>query len=168
MAPPPAGAPQPSRRSNDPKQALQAGQNPPDSRDGPPPGYQQRFPGGGATPTSGPGQSPIPPTVGGNQGPNYRGGPPQREQYGPPGVGEQGRSTPPPAPERDVNDAYKELCKLELTHSLEIVLNFWQYKNTKKSKVCTLIKQPRLSSYKIHLPIKGYRNRELLLTIANT
>jgi len=116
MAPPPTGASQASRR-NDPKQALQGGQAPSDSRtEGPPPGYQPRGfpPGGNSTPTAGPGQSPIPPIVGSNpQGPNYRGGPPQREQYAPPGGGDQGRSTPPPALERDVNDAYKELCKLE-------------------------------------------------------
>jgi hypothetical protein len=110
---PPTGASQPNRRSADPKQTLQGNQGPPDSRDGPPPGYRQgQFP-AGSTPTAGPGQSPIPPVVG-NQGPNYRGGPPQREQYGPSGGGEQGRSTPPPAPgERDVNDAYKELRKLD-------------------------------------------------------
>ena len=105
---PPAGASQPPRRGADSKQALQGAQGPPDSRDGPPPGYRQQFP-GNSTPTAGPGQSPLPPP---NQGPDYRGGPPQREQYSRPGGGEQGRSTPPPAPaERDVNDAYKELCK---------------------------------------------------------
>ena len=114
MAPPPTGTSQPSRR-NDAKQALQAGQASSDPRaDGAPPGYQPRGfpPGGSSTPTAGPGQSPIPPIVGSNpQGPNYRGGPPQREQYVPPGAGEQGRSTPPPAAERDVNEAYKELRK---------------------------------------------------------
>jgi len=115
---PPAGTSQPNRRPADPKQTMQGNQSgPPDSRDGPPPGYRQTFP-GNSTPTTGPGQSPIPPVVG-NQGPNYRGGPPQREQYGPPGGGDQGRSTPPPAPsERDVNDAYKELCKLSRKVSL--------------------------------------------------
>jgi hypothetical protein len=114
MAPPPSGAAQPTqnRRPGDSKQIMQGNQGPPDSREGAPPSYRQQFPPGGTTPTTGPGQSPIPPVVG-NQGPNYRGGPPQREQYGPSGGGEQGRSTPPPAPgERDVNDAYKELCKL--------------------------------------------------------
>ena len=108
MAPPPTGASQQNRRSADSKQTLQM-QAASDARVGPPPGYRQQLP--GSQPTA-PGLSPLPAPVG-NQGPNYRGGPPQREQYNAPGTGEQGRSTPPPAPaERDVNDAYKELCEL--------------------------------------------------------
>jgi hypothetical protein len=104
---PPTGASQQNRRSGDPKQTLPTAQQG-ESRE-PPPSYQQQFP--RAQPPT-PGASPLPPPVG-QQGPNYRGGPPQREQYGPTGGGEQGRSTPPPAPgERDVNDAYKELCEL--------------------------------------------------------
>lgn len=106
---PPTGASQQNRRTADPKQTLQTAQGQGEARDGPPPSYQQQFP--RAQPPT-PGASPLPPPVG-QQGPNYRGGPPQRDQYGPTGGGEQGRSTPPPAPgERDVNDAYKELCEL--------------------------------------------------------
>lgn len=122
---PPTGASQQSRRSVDPKQALQGSSGPQDSRDGPSPGYRQQFP-GNSTPTTGPGQSPVPQGAG-NQGPNYRGGPPQRDQFGPAGGGEQGRSTPPPPAmgERDVNDAYKELCKSKLEIETGLILSLW-------------------------------------------
>ena len=113
MAPPPSGSQQ-GRRPGDSKQTLPGngqgqGQGQPESREGPPPTYTRgQFP--NAQPPT-PGLTPVPPPVGA-QGPNYRGGPPQRDQYGPQGGGDQGRSTPPPAPaDRDVNDAYKELCK---------------------------------------------------------
>ena len=105
--PPPTGASQPTRRSADPKQTL-GREGSTQGQGDPPPSYNLQFP--RAQPPT-PGASPLPPPVG-QQGPNYRGGPPQRDQYGPTGGGEQGRSTPPPAPgERDVNDAYKELCE---------------------------------------------------------
>jgi hypothetical protein len=107
MAPPP-GASQQTRRSADPKQTL-GREGSVQGQGDPPPSYNQQFP-RNQPPT--PGASPLPPPVG-QQGPGYRGGPPQRDQYGPTGGGEQGRSTPPPVPgERDVNDAYKELCEL--------------------------------------------------------
>jgi hypothetical protein len=121
MAPPP---PQQSRRAAESKQPLPGngqGQGQPESRDGPPPGYSRgQFPANPQPPT--PGLTPTTSVVG-TQGPNYRGGPPQRDQYGPQGSGEQGRSTPPPAPaERDVNDAYKELCKFECQNRSNILI----------------------------------------------
>jgi hypothetical protein len=100
MAPP--GGPSVSRRAPETKSQSNQGQGQSEARDGPPPNYSR---GGFANaPPTTPGSAPAGPTV-----PNYRGGPPQRgEQFT---TGEQGRSTPPPAPsERDVNDAYKELC----------------------------------------------------------
>jgi hypothetical protein len=118
MAPPPSGTQQ-GRRPGDSKQPLPGngqGQGQPESREGPPPSYTRgQFPANAQPPT--PGLTPSTSAVGA-QGPNYRGGPPQRDQYGPQGGGDQGRSTPPPAPaDRDVNDAYKELCKLECQDS---------------------------------------------------
>ena len=163
---PPTGASQQSRRSADAKQTLQGNPGPPDSRDGAPPGYQQRFP-GGSTPTAGPGTSPIPPALG-SQGPNYRGGPPQREQYGPSGGGEQGRSTPPPAPgDRDVNDAYKELRKLESRMTTQAMLSFLQCRSIKKSRASTSTKQHKLSNCRTHSQTNVYHNREPPLMIAN-
>lgn len=89
-----------NRKSADAKLLLQA-QAASDSRDGPPP-YR---------PPTAPSAASNPP-VSAPQGSNYRGGPPQREQSGAINAGELGRSTPPPTPaERDVNEAYKELCK---------------------------------------------------------
>jgi hypothetical protein len=107
---PPSGTQQ-GRRAGDSKQPLPGnGQGQPEAREGPPPTYTRgQFPPNTQPPT--PGLTPTASVVGA-QGPNYRGGPPQRDQYGPQGGGDQGRSTPPPAPaDRDVNDAYKELCK---------------------------------------------------------
>jgi hypothetical protein len=125
MAPPPVGAQQ-GRRAGDSKQTLPGnsgqGQGQPESRDGPPPNYTRgQFPN---TQPPTPGLTTLPSVVGA-QGPNYRGGPPQRDQYGPTGGGDQGRNTPPPAPgDRDVNDAYKELRKLEchyMSHRMLII-----------------------------------------------
>jgi hypothetical protein len=109
---PPSGASQAPRRPGEAKQPAQPSTQgqPENARDGPPPSYGQQFPGNQSRT---PAVSPLPPPVSG-QGPNYRGGPPQRDQFAATGAGDQGRSTPPPAPgERDVNDAYKELCKFE-------------------------------------------------------
>ncbi len=118
---PQAGAGQQNRRP-EPKQSLQVnqGQGTQDSHDGPPPNYSRgQFQGNQAQ--SG-GVSPLPPTSGA-QSSNYRGGPSQRDQY--PGVAgsEQGRSTPPPAlNDRDVNDAYKELCMFLFSSSCHLIL----------------------------------------------
>lgn len=114
MAPPPSGTQQ-GRRAGDSKQPLPGngqGQGQQESREGPPPGYTRgQFPSNTQPPT--PGLTPTTSVVG-TQGPNYRGGPPQRDQYGPQGGGDQGRSTPPPAlTDRDVNEQYKELCRLK-------------------------------------------------------
>lgn len=101
---------QQNRRSADSKQTLQAQMAQSDGRD--PPAYRQQQQASSNNNNQPPATSPLPPQA---QGPNYRGGPPQREQYNPSGSGEQGRSTPPPAPgDRDVNEAYKELCKFYL------------------------------------------------------
>ena len=91
----PGGTSQQARRTTDPKQAMQGNPAQADAN------YRQQF-GGNSTPTAVPSASPLP-TGPGN---DYRGGPPQREQFG-----DRGRSTPPPATERDVNDAYKEICE---------------------------------------------------------
>jgi hypothetical protein len=104
MAPAPGTSQQP-RRAADPKQAMQGNQGQPDLRDG---NYRQPF-AGNSTPTTALSTSPLPTAP----GPDYRGGPPQREQFGPTAGGERGRSTPPLAGERDVNDAYKEICELQ-------------------------------------------------------
>jgi hypothetical protein len=107
---PPTGASQPNRRPADPKQSAPGQSQPESQNNGPPPNYSR-----GQFPNNQPpaaGMNPLPAPVG-PPGPNYRGGPPQRDQYGATGGGEQGRSTPPPAPgDRDVNDAYKELCTI--------------------------------------------------------
>ena len=109
MAPPPPGTSQQNRRTTDPKQTMQGTQGQQGQQDGPPPTYRQSS---SFNQSSAPGLA----AQGAGSGPNYRGGPPQRDQYGAVGGGEQGRSTPPPAPgDRDVNDAYKELCKLDCT-----------------------------------------------------
>lgn len=104
----PGGTSQQPRRTADPKQAMQANSSQSDARDGA--NYRQPFT-GSSTPTTVPSTSPLP-TGPGNE---YRGGPPQREQFTGGSGGERGRSTPPPAAERDVNDAYKEIreCRLE-------------------------------------------------------
>jgi hypothetical protein len=109
MAPPTPVTSQQNRRSADPKQTVQGVQGQQEPREGPPtyrqsPSFNQPSAPGLAAPAVG------------SSGPNYRGGPPQRDQYGATGSGEQGRSTPPPAPgDRDLNDAYKELCKWDTT-----------------------------------------------------
>lgn len=95
---PPSGAPV-SRRAPDTKKQSNQGQGQTESRDGPPPNYSR---GGFATQPPTPG---APPSA---TAPGYRGPAQRGEQFT---TGDQGRSTPPPAPnDRDVNDAYKELC----------------------------------------------------------
>jgi hypothetical protein len=159
MAPP--GTSQQPRRTADPKQAMQGNPGAPDSRDGA--NYRQQF-AGNSTPTTVPAASPLP-TVGGN---DYRGGPPQREQFAGPG-GERGRSTPPPATERDVNDAYKEICKFGQEMSLWYHADCHpQYKNTKRLKGCTSIRPLKSSSSRIPLPTSDYRNHAHPSTIAST
>lgn len=99
---PPTGTLQQPRRTADPKQAVQAIPGQQDARDSA--SYRQAFT-GNSTPTTLPSASPLPT----GPGADYRGGPPQREQFGQSGGGDRGRNTPPPAGERDVNDAYKEI-----------------------------------------------------------
>jgi hypothetical protein len=159
MAPP--GTSQQPRRTADPKQAMQGNPGAPDSRDGA--NYRQQF-AGNSTPTTVPAASPLP-TVGGN---DYRGGPPQREQFAGPG-GERGRSTPPPATERDVNDAYKEICKFGQEMSLWYHADSHpQYKNTKRLKGCTSIRPLKSSSSRIPLPTSDYRSHAHPSMIAST
>ena len=93
----PGGTSQQARRTTDPKQAMQGNPLQADAN------YRQQF-AGNSTPTTVPSTSPLP----AGPGNDYRGGPPQREQFG---GGDRGRSTPPLATERDVNDAYKEICE---------------------------------------------------------
>jgi hypothetical protein len=104
-----------TRKAADPKQAMQGLPGPPD---GAPPNYRPPFT-GNPTPTTIPSTSTLP----AGQGTDYRGGPPQREQFGATG-GERGRSTPPPPPavERDVNDAYKEICEFTRRSALGTIL----------------------------------------------
>ncbi|KAH8815877.1 hypothetical protein F5884DRAFT_818084 [Xylogone sp. PMI_703] len=94
-------APQQARRPGEPEPNAPAPASQPQSDNrGPPPEYRRE------PPTPG-----LPTGVSGSRGSTYQGGPPQRDQFGPNGGGEQGRNTPPPAPDRDVNDAYKELLQ---------------------------------------------------------
>ena len=104
----PGGTSQQPRRTADPKQPMQGNPAQPDARDSA--NYRQPFT-GNSTPTTAPSTSPLP----AGPGNDYRGGPPQREQFSGGSGGERGRSTPPPAAERDVNDAYKEIreCRSE-------------------------------------------------------
>ncbi|RFU31970.1 hypothetical protein B7463_g4350, partial [Scytalidium lignicola] len=99
----PGRTPQPTRRPGEQEQTVPSIQPQPDSR-GPPPEYRREPSAAGVAPSVAPG-------VTGSRVSNYQGGPPQREQFGSNGSGEQGRNTPPPAPDREVNEAYKELLK---------------------------------------------------------
>ncbi len=120
MAPPSTGSS--NRRSADPKQTLQGaqvqgqgqgqGQGQTEQRDASPNYSRGQFPN---NQPPAPAMNPVPPPPPGAPppGPNYRGGPPQREYSGV-GGGEQGRSTPPPVSgDRDVQELYKELCKVQ-------------------------------------------------------
>jgi len=111
MAPPSTS--QQTRRT-DMKQSPSNAQGQPDPRDMPP-GYRQSYAGNSTSSTP---SMQMGTAAGGANPPNYsRGGSGSSHPYASQpggenrGAGEQGRSTPPPAPsERDIQDAYKELC----------------------------------------------------------
>lgn len=104
----PGRAGQQTRRPGEQEQNAPSAPGQQDGR-GPPPEYRRE--------PSTPGLAP--------RGPNYQGGPPQRDQFGPNGGGDQGRNTPPPAPDRDINDAYKELCRLQFSGLIDLCHPFF-------------------------------------------
>ena len=161
MAPPSTSQ---QNRRTDMKQSPSNAQGQPDPRDMPP-GYRQSYAGNSSSSTP---SMQLGTSAGGSNPPNYsRGGSgsshPYANQQGGEnrGASEQGRSTPPPAPsERDIQDAYKELCMCPTLLPERPMLMTGQPRSTRRLRAYTSTKPPKSSNFRILLPTNAYHNLE--------